>query len=340
LSGNNGALSNKSFLAKKEMNVDGNEQGYLFSRLWLNSYLQSLDSWNIKNYEERLNIIYERFLKIWQYPDVIISEIDDSEEMNIFDAENPINKKLEYFIFENTRIEEDIFSKMYVYVIKKLFEKNSQLLVSNQEVFKITRNSSDFRSPQEIINGWYIESNMDSNNKFNSLKRLLTLFEMEDDLFIKYAPQSESASELNRFNIRKKYWQQLLPLINNTVLFSNISPSKEYWLSAGAGIGGLAYTFIILQYGVRIELGITTSTKEKNKIYFKKLFKNKEVIEESFGEPLIWEELPDNKMSRIKIEKQDVSLYNENDWERMNEFLVNNIYKFENALKPHIKNLK
>ncbi|HCU07162.1 MAG TPA: DUF4268 domain-containing protein, partial [Holosporales bacterium] len=232
LSGNNGALSNKSFLAKKEMNVDGNEQGYLFSRLWLNSYLQSLDSWNIKNYEERLNIIYERFLKIWQYPDVIISEIDDSEEMNIFDAENPINKKLEYFIFENTRIEEDIFSKMYVYVIKKLFEKNSQLLVSNQDFFKITRNSSDFRSPQEIINGWYIESNMDSNNKFNTLKRLLTLFEMEDELFIKYLSTSESESETNRFSIRKKYWQQLLPLINNTDLFSNINPSKENWLSA------------------------------------------------------------------------------------------------------------
>jgi hypothetical protein len=64
LSGNNGALSNKSFLAKKEMNVDGNEQGYQFSRLWLNSYLKSLDTWNIAKYEERLNIIYDRFLKI------------------------------------------------------------------------------------------------------------------------------------------------------------------------------------------------------------------------------------------------------------------------------------
>jgi len=340
LSGNNGALSNKSFLAKKEMNIDENEQGYSFSRLWLNSYLQSLDSWNIINYQERLNIIYERFLKIWQYPDVIISEIDDSEEMNIFDAENPINKKLEYFIFENTRIEEDIFSQMYVYVIKKLFEKNSQLLVSNQDIFKITRNSSDFRSPQEINNGWFIESNLDSNTKFNVLKRLLTLFEMEDDLFIKYNPHSESATETNRFNIRKRYWQQLLPSINNTVLFSYISPSKENWLSAGAGVGGLSYTFIILKYGIRIELGISTSTKEKNKLYFKKLFKNKEVIEESFGEPLIWEELPDNKMSRIKIEKQDISLDNENDWEKMNEFFINNIYKFENALKPHIKNLK
>ena len=135
LSGNNGALSNKSFLAKKEMNIDGNEQGYSFSRMWLNSYLQSLDSWNIINYEERLNIIYERFLKIWQYPDVIISEIDDSEEVNIFDAENPINKKLEYFIFENTRIEEDIFSQMYVYVIKKVFEKKLRIIGKQSRCF-------------------------------------------------------------------------------------------------------------------------------------------------------------------------------------------------------------
>ncbi|RYD98039.1 MAG: DUF262 domain-containing protein, partial [Sphingobacteriales bacterium] len=41
LSGNNGALGNKSFRQKKEMNVDGNEQGYIYSRLWLNSYLKT-----------------------------------------------------------------------------------------------------------------------------------------------------------------------------------------------------------------------------------------------------------------------------------------------------------
>ena len=42
LSGNNGALSNRSFLEKKTMNQDGNEQGYIHSRLWLNSYLQKI----------------------------------------------------------------------------------------------------------------------------------------------------------------------------------------------------------------------------------------------------------------------------------------------------------
>lgn len=340
LSGNNGALSNKSFSAKKEMNVGGNEQGYKYSRLWLNSYLNSLDNWDTSKYDARLNIIYERFLKIWEYPNIEIEEDDDSEEQNIFDAENPTFKKLEYFIFENTKIEEDTIAQMYFYVIGKLYENNSQLLTSNQTVLKITRNANDFRNSQEVINGWYIESNIDSNTKFNILKKLLSLFEMEDDLSIKYSSSIEDKSQQNSFSIRKKYWQQLLPLINNTVLFQNVNPSKDHWLSTGAGIGGLSYTFIVTKSYVRIELAIVTSRKENNKLYFKRLLKNKEAIENTFGSELEWEELPDNKMSRIKIEEQGVNIFNESDWDRMNTFIISNLPKFENAFRPFIKNLK
>ncbi len=340
LSGNNGALSNKSFLDKKEMNKDGNEQGYNYSRLWLNTYLKTLDNWDVSKYEERLNIIYDRFLKIWEYPDVIIIENDESDEQNIFDAESPRNKKLEYFIFENTRIDEDTISRMYIYIIQSLYEKNSQLLVSNQEVFKMTRNSSDFRTPEEVVNGWYVETNMDSNNKFINLKKLLTLFEMEDELFVKYSSETESSSESNRFNIRKKYWKQLLPLLNDTDLFGNVNASKDHWLSSGAGTGGVSYTFVVTKTYARIELTISTSSKETNKIYFKNLLRNKEQIEQTFGGELVWEELPENKMSRIKIEEQGVSLFNDVDWERMNSFLISNLPKFEKALEPFIKKLK
>jgi uncharacterized protein with ParB-like and HNH nuclease domain len=340
LSGNNGALSNKSFLAKKEMNNDGNEQGYNYSRLWLNTYLKSLDSWNITNYEERVNIIYDRFLKIWEYPNVIIIDSDDSEEQNIFDAESPRNKKLEYYIFENTKVEEDTVAQMYFGVIRNLYEKNSQLLVENQDTFKITRNPSDFRAPQEVTNGWYIESNIDSNSKFNSLKRLLILFELEDELSIKYASDIEKGLEPNRFNVRKKYWQQLLPLVKDTTLFSNVNPSKDHWLSTGAGTAGVSYTFVITKTYARIELSILNSSKETNKTYFKKLHKNKEAIEQSFGSALVWEELPENKMSRIKIEEQGLNLFNESDWDTMNTFLITNLPKFEKALQPFIKNLR
>jgi uncharacterized protein with ParB-like and HNH nuclease domain len=340
LSGNNGALSNKSFFDKKEMNVDGNEQGYQFSRLWLNSYLKSLSSWDVSKYEERLQIIYERFLKIWEYPNVEIGDVDESQEQNIFDVDSPKHKKLEYFIFENTKVEKDTIAQMYFYVVRSLFDKNPQLLISNQAVLKITRIATDFRASQEITNGWFIESNIDSNTKFAALKRLLSLFELEDELFIKYLSNSDDELEPNRFGIRKKYWQQILPLLNNTKLFENVNPTKDHWLSTGAGIGGISYTLVITKAHVRIELTISTSSKEKNKIYFKKLLKDKEVIEQAFGGLLIWEELPENKMSRIKIEFQGVNLFNETDWSIMNEFIVLNLPKFENAIQSFINKLK
>lgn len=340
LSGNNGALGNKSFRAKKEMNVDGNEQGYNFSRLWLNSYLKSIDKWTVEQYEERLHIIYERFLKIWEFPDIEISDADDTEEQNIFDAEKPTNKKLDYFIFENTRVDQDTIAQMYFYVIGSLYEKNSQLLVSHQDVLKITRDDDDFRVPKEVVNGWFIESNIDSNSKFIVLKRLLTLFEMEDELFIKYSSNFESKSDPSRFGVRKKYWQQLLPLLNNTELFSNVNPSKDYWLSTGAGISGLAYTLFITKTYCRVELDISTSSKETNKAYFKKLFKDREAVEQAFGNALDWDELPDNKMSRIKFELQDVNLFDESHWKKMNQFFIEYLPKFENAFRPFIQNLK
>ena len=340
LSGNNGALGNRSFKAKKEMNVGGNEQGYNFSRLWLNTFLNSIDIWNAAAYEKRLNIIYERFVKIWAFPDIEITEIEGSEEQNIFDAESPTYKRLEYFIFENSKIEEDIFAQMYFYVIKRLFQQNSQLLISHQDILKITRNMSDFRTAKEVENGWFIETNTDSHSKFLILKKLLVLFELEDELFIKYASNVENIAEPNRFSVRKKYWQQILPLLKHTNLFTNVNPSKDHWLSTGAGIGGLAYTLIITKSHIRIELGISTASKEKNKSYFKKLFKHKDAIDLAFGHPLEWEELPDNKMSRVKFELQNVNLFNEAHWEEMNAFFVNYLPKFENAFQPFLKNIK
>jgi uncharacterized protein with ParB-like and HNH nuclease domain len=340
LSGNNGALGNKSFMAKKEMNTDGKEEGYSYSRLWLNSYLKTLDGWNVKHYEERLQLIYDRFISVWEYPTVEVIENEELEEQNIFDIESPRNKKLEYYIFENTKVEEYTVAQMYCNILRNLYDKNSQLLVSNQDVFKISKNANDFRSPQEISNGWFVEFNIDSNTKFASLKRLLTLFELEDELLIKYASDNENDSEPNRYNVRKKYWQQLLPLLENTELFGNVNPTKDHWLSTGAGTAGLAYTFVISKSYVRIELTILSSSKDINKQNFKKLYAHKEAIESVFGGLLEWEELPDNKMSRIKIEKSGVNIFNENDWPTMNAFLIANLPKFERAFSPFIKSLR
>ena len=111
------------------MNKDEGEQGYNYSRLWLNDYLKSIDAWDIDKYNERFDLIYNRFLKIWGYPDIEVPVYDDGEEQNIFNAESPTHKKLEYFIFENDKIEERDVADMYYLVIKILFEKNAQIIL-------------------------------------------------------------------------------------------------------------------------------------------------------------------------------------------------------------------
>lgn len=337
LSGNNGALSNKSFEDKKVMNSQGAEQGYKFSRLWLNDYLKAIESWNIENYNERFNLIYNRFLRIWEFPNVMLPVSENTEEQTLFNAESPTHKKLEYFIFEDTKVDEEIIAQMYFYVIEKLYTKNAQLLLEATDIFKITRDPSDFRAPQVLQSGYQIESNIDSNSKFSTLKKLLPLFELEDELLIKYA---ESGNKSNRHSVRKEFWNQLLPQIKETKLFSKVSPTPGYWLTSGAGISGLNYTFVCTGKYTSIELGISTSSKDQNKVYFEKLLKQKEDIEHTFEKPLLWEKLPEHKMSRIKYEMNGVSIYDNNDWDKMNDFLVSYLPKFEKALQLAIKQLK
>lgn len=340
LSGNNGALSNRPFLEKKTMNQDGNEQGYIHSRLWLNSYLQKIDEWTIPHFEERFEIIYERFLKIWKLPDVVVFEGENDEEQNIFDAEKPRFKKLEYFIFENNKIEEDSVAQMYFYVLRALFQKNSQVMVSGQDILKITRNEADFRDGKELDNGYYFESNIDSNSKFTILKKLLSLFEMEEELIIKYQTGPVNSGEPPRYTIRKKYWLQLLPLLQEINLFQNINASNDQWLSVGAGISGLQYTLTNTKSIARIELGIVTSSKEINKSYFRRLFSKKEMIEEALGKTIEWQELPESKMSRIKIELTDVDFFNENEWAKRNDYFLEMFPKFQKAFDQFVFQLK
>ena len=66
----------------------------------------------------------------------------------------------------------------------------------------------------------------------------------------------------------------------------------------------------------------------------------KENIEQRFGNELEWQELPENKMSRIKYELKGVNLFDRGDWKKMNDFLVTHLPKFEQAIQPSIRQLR
>lgn len=194
-SGNNGKLSNKPFLDKKEMNIDGKEQGYIFSRLWLNRGLKEKTQWNQAAIKERASIITKRFINIWSIPDIDIALEEKNDEINIFDAEDPKHKKIEYAIFFNQKIQPKTVTEFYVAIIQKLFELQPESFIETDlgRKLKISSNINDYGNlkyaqlPNNYLqNNYFILTNTSSSDKFEKIKYALSALGFEDELMIKY----------------------------------------------------------------------------------------------------------------------------------------------------------
>jgi uncharacterized protein with ParB-like and HNH nuclease domain len=189
LSGNNGKLGNKSFLEKRDLQ----SAGYKDSRLWLNKYLSTIEKWDKNEIEKRFEVIASRVLKIWGIPDVIVEEKQNINEINIFDAEDPKYKKLEYAVFFDQKIEVTQVTKLYVEVFKQLFELQPETFFTTELGSKIGLTKQPTpgnpRQPISINDTYFIEGNIDNIGKFDRIKQALSIFDFEDELMIKYAEE-------------------------------------------------------------------------------------------------------------------------------------------------------
>jgi hypothetical protein len=193
LSGNNGKLGNKLFLEKRNMNVDGGRQGYRFSSLkWLNDDLKDEERWNKEKIETRTKRLTKRFLMVWTRPDINIDTSEENEEVNIFDADDPTGKKLEYAIFFDQKIDVHNVTDLYVEVVKQIFELHPEAFINKPlgEKIKLVSNSlvddRQYRQYKKLDDTYSFDTHSSSQEKFKRIRELLTEFEYEDELFIKY----------------------------------------------------------------------------------------------------------------------------------------------------------
>ena len=184
LTGDNSKLSNKPFMKKRVL--------YSKSRLWMNRYLSNLERWGVNEIEKRIDLISERFLKIWEYPQVEVETDNDNGAINIFDADNPTHKNLEYAIFRDQKLEITQVRQLYEEVFKQLFKEQPDVFFTSDLSSQISLTNSasmikKMRKAVQIDDTYFIEANMDSVSKFERIKRALEIFELEEELFIKYA---------------------------------------------------------------------------------------------------------------------------------------------------------
>lgn len=189
LSGNNGRLGNKTFSEKRDMNDAGGEQGYRFSRLWLNRDLQALDRWGVAEVEARAERIAKRFLDVWPAPNVATTMDVEGDEVSIFDAEEPRHKRLDYAVFLGSRLEVTQVAKLYAQVFEQLLLLQPEAFHGTRlgERVQLTSNPSELRQAVPVADGYFIEGNIDSKNKFERMKAALTELGLEEELSVRFA---------------------------------------------------------------------------------------------------------------------------------------------------------
>ena len=143
-----------------------------------------------------------------------------------------------------------------------------------------------------------------------------------------------------RERLRYRFFEGLLKQAKSrTQLHANISPSKNSWVGAGAGITGLTFVYVVRQRDARVELYIDTQDGDKNQRIFQALFDEKEEIEDAFGSSLDWDTKEGRRACRIQKTYATGGYRDEDDWGAVHQELAEGMARLESALKPHLKKL-
>ena len=145
-----------------------------------------------------------------------------------------------------------------------------------------------------------------------------------------------------RYLKRLDFWTKLLEKAKSkTNLHSNISPSKDNWIMAGAGKSGLGWLYSIVMGDAFVELFIDRGAdrKEETDEIYEKLLNNREEIEKIFGEHLIWDQVEGRRVCRIKSICKIGGLKSEDLWDQIQEDMIDRMMRLEGALREPLSNI-
>ena len=152
----------------------------------------------------------------------------------------------------------------------------------------------------------------------------------------------EKREYAQRYILRKEFWSQLLEKAkSHTKLHSNVSPSKDNWITAGAGKSGMGWSYSITMGKGSVELYIDQGPDkedETNKIY-EVISKDRERIENTFGEALEWDKKEGRRVCRIKSHSKIGGLKDADLWPEIQDDMIDRMKRLEQALRPSLKKI-
>lgn len=154
----------------------------------------------------------------------------------------------------------------------------------------------------------------------------------------------EPTTKLDTSDIKIEFWKQfLVEAKKRSDLFENKNPNpantaRDGWLDLSTGITSVGYNVRASSEYVRVCLYIN-KPQAASKAIFDTLYQYKAEIERSFGDTLVWERKDKIQHSRIDY-TLDINVGNQENWAKINDFLISNVVKMVKVLTPYLEDIK
>lgn len=141
--------------------------------------------------------------------------------------------------------------------------------------------------------------------------------------------------------VRERFWSQFLAAAQNiSNRYANINPSTDAWIGTAMGFAGVGINLVVTKKYARVEVYINRGDQIENQEIFDRLENRRDTIEKAFGEALIWERKENKVTSRIKYELEGVSVFDEDDWQKMTDFLLDGAERLHKAMETPLKEVR
>ena len=146
----------------------------------------------------------------------------------------------------------------------------------------------------------------------------------------------------NRQEIFRRFWAQTIERSRaSTSLLANRSPATGHWISAGIGKSGFWLSLVLVRDSSIAECFIRLGQDaDRTLAAFEALRAQKDRIEESFGGPLDWQDLPGKIGCRICTEMPGGWRSPESEWQGIQDRLISALIRLDAALRKPIQDLK
>lgn len=342
----NSNMSNATFQEKRDADL-----GYKKSGLRMNQLIATKEHWGPEEMQERSDeMINTATNKIWAMPSTTFvpaeKEFDscalDDEEIDLK------GRDIVKYSYQNAETPVSSWTDMFEHVVKYLHAEDKSVLSAlaystsnNTELSGYFSNDPDnLRSPLKIDEDIYVEKNTSTALKISILRRLFVFFHADPMDLVFYLRDSEQdkAADNNRFDLRRRYWNYALPIIqeanHGNGCFKKCNPNTSNTMNGYFGIGGFCVSCVANRDGARIDFYLGKSSIEENKAAFDYLRTHQNEIEDAVGDTLWWNRADDYKASWISYDLKDVSIANETDWPRMAKFMAEWSKKYLDVILP------